>query len=244
MANTLELVLGLGLVGVGGYLFVTKLWPMIEEGFEAPPSRAREMEEEERIPLQIIEDRYPDIVYEDRYPDYYVEDRYPDYYPYAYPVYYPSPTYYYPTLCPPGKYWNGERCKTIHNNIDCPSGYREHDGQCRPKHCDDDEYFDGRDCRKIIIPSYHHRDDDNNRRGDKKRRLNVRKNKDWDRTDRERRGPPSNSRDRWHKDRDVEESIKASINPEKVEAEKIKESERVTEIAEKAVQSFIEVDFL
>lgn len=220
MANTLELVLGLGLVGVGGYLFVTKLWPMIEEGFEAPPA---EYEEERRIPLQIItEDRYPDIIYEDRYPDYYYIDRY-----YPYPVYYPSPTptYYYPTLCPPGRYWNGERCKKI--EIDCPPGYKEDDGRCKPKTID---WWDWPDFDKK-----------------KKKRLNVRKNKDWDRMDRERRGTqqqPSNSRDRWHVDRDVEESIKQAVAPEKVEEEKTKESERVQEIAEKAVQSFIEVDFL
>ena len=120
----------LGLVGVGGYLFIKEVWPMLKDQLEdldfgflgggggtgrgGPPPNYYPESYPQRGLQPIIEDRFPDYVVEDRYPDYVIEDRYPDYYPYSYPSYYPYPVpQYYPSFpnCPSGRYWDGNSCR-------------------------------------------------------------------------------------------------------------------------------------
>ena|SRR5215207_6831860 len=217
-------ILGIGAVGIGGYLFITQVMPVLKrqlsDAFEEP-------EEEERyIPTTIIEDRYP------------------DYYPAPYPVPQPYPVLQpYPISCPPGRYWNGDRCKKI--EIDCPPGYREDDGVCKPRNCDRDEIFDGRRCIKIPRPIRCDRDEHwNGHRCEK-----CGKDEFWngnrcqDKRDTTRKGkkqlnkkPPENrwgnTRDRWNADREIEEKMKGKTTPE---------IDRVKEVSEKAVTNFIEM---
>lgn len=239
MSNTSTLIT-LGLIGVGGYLFIKEVWPMLKDQLEdfdfglggssgeyGPPPEYYEPNIPKRGLQPIIEDRFPDYVIEDRYPDYVIEDRYPDYYPY--PVPYPQPVYIPPALppyCPPRKYWNGERCKSV--DIDCPSGYREDDGVCKPKDCDRDEFWNGRRCEKIPdrprprprpipipIPDRDDRDRrDRDRDNNKPRRFNT----------------PG---DKWNKEREREEIVTGKkIGPE---------TQRAQDVIEKATQSFLEV---
>jgi len=260
MANNLNTILTLGAVGVGGYLFVTQVWPMLKRQL----SDAFEPEEEEYIPRTIIEDRTP------------------DYYPVSVPQPYPVPVAQpYPVFqsCPPGKFWDGYRCKNI--DIDCPPGYREDDGVCKPRNCDRDEIFDGRRCIKIPRPRCDRDEFWNGRRCERiprcdrdehwnghrcekcgrnefwngnrcQTRVPDRDRPTWpdrddsnntDRDDRTKKGkkqlnkkPPENrwgnTRDRWNADRETEERMKPKPEPEK---------DRVKEIAEKAVTNFIEM---
>lgn len=262
-SNDFATILGIGVVGIGGYLFVTQIWPMMRDQLEGIGGGGG-YEEERRIPPMIIEDRIPDYVVEDRYPDYnIIEDRYPDYYPYPYPQYYPYPVYNTP-YCPPGRYWNGDRCKKI--EIDCPAGYREDNGVCKPRRCDKDEVFDGWTCRKIPrIPKRREGDRpdwdwdrDRNNRPDWDRDRDG--GREWDRDGRDRDKPPpripipttptkkrkkeerpperrfGSSRDKWNADREVEEKLKGDTKPSATP-----ETDRVKEITEKAVQNFIEI---
>ena len=191
---------------------------------------------------------------EDRYPDYYIEDRYPDYYPYSYPYPVPQPYPYpyippsYPQYCRPGRYWNGNRCKKI--DIDCPSGYREDDGICKPRdrNCDRDEFWNGHRCEKLPemntkITQTKTIDFPDRDRPDRDR--------DWPDRDRIQLPPPitklpkpdkkterrfNNTRDKWHDDRDKE-----AILTGKPISTAGPEAKRVQEVAEKATQSFLEV---
>jgi hypothetical protein len=238
-------ILTLGFVAVGGYLFITQIYPMMKRGIEDA------FEEEERIPPTIItppsiEDRYPDILVEDRYPDYVIENRYPDVVQYPY---YPIIT---PPYCGPGRFWDGFKCKKVdcppgmkwddgRCRPDCPAGFRYDDGICKPRQCDDDEYFDGRKCREI--PNYRQK------KGSRDWKHRERNMKDWDREPR-RFENNGNSRDRWHKDRDKEDKVKDAIDSitkpikELIEPSDKPEQNRVKEIQEKAMQSFLEVDYL
>ena len=186
MSNTSTLIT-LGILGIGGYFFVTKVWPMLEDqladldlggGGGGGGGRGRQSRdpEVERILQPIIEDRVPDVVYEDRYPDVVVEDRYPDYYPVAqpYPVSVPTPypVYLPPTqwpLCPAGRYWNGDRCKKV--DIDCPPGYREDDGVCERRDCNRNEFWNGHRCENI--PRYRDCDRDEFWNGNRCERINF-----------------------------------------------------------------------
>lgn len=255
-------ILGLGIIGVGGYVFITQIWPMLKGQLQdayAPPAR-EEPEEERQIPLTIVEDRYPDVVLEDRTPDYIIEDRYPDYVPY-YPI-------VFPPNCPTGRYWDGIRCKKIdcpHGykwddgrcRIDCPPGFRYSNGICKPRNCDDDEFFDGRRCRKLPESEPPDRDRDwwrkwfgrEGRDWKKKKFKQVRCPSGYynDNGECKKRSPDTekrwggNPRDRWHEDRDVEEKVKEAIGA--ATKPTTPETDRVKEITEKAVQSFIEVDY-
>ena len=210
--NDFATILGIGVVGVGGYLFVTQLWPMMKRELEGLGDTGDDFQEEDerRIPPMIVEDRVPDIVYEDRYPDYVVEDRYPDYPPYYVPPVIPPPII---SDCPPGTKYDRDLgiCEPR-----CPKGmyFKASKGRCvfSNEPCDSDEYYDwvAGKCR------------DRNRR-------------DRDRRDRDRKPPEhrfGNNRDKWHQEREKEEKRKKPSKPEK---------DRVKEITEKAVQSFIEI---
>ena len=244
-------LLTLGLVGVGGYLFVTKVWPMIEDmdfnflggssgSYGSPPEYYRPNVPQRGIG-PIIEDRFPDYIVEDRYPDYYIEDRYPDYYPYPYPVPQPYPYPYippsYPQYCGPGRYWNGDRCKKI--DIDCPSGYREDDGICKPRdrdrNCDRDEFWNGHRCEKLPRIPLPRPDRDRPDRDRDRIQLPPPITK-LPKPDKKTERRFNNTRDKWHDDRDKE----AILTGKPVDAAG-SETKRVQEVAEKATQSFLEV---
>jgi hypothetical protein len=250
--STFSTILTLGIVGVGGYLAYTQLWPIIRrqlEDLELGSSRRDDYYE----PRPIVEDRYPDVVYEDRFPDYVIEDRYPDYIPY--PV--PSPVFPYPQTpyCPPGRYWDGNGCKRI--KIDCPPGFDEHDGRCRPDcpsgyHWDDgrckpwcknDEYWDGRRCKDIPDRP---RNCDRNEYWDGSRCRDIptrppRPRPDWDRDGRDRDDNDDRSGDWWNKDRPKPPTVPAkktrklnnTNNREKWHADRDKEDAIKTIISEK-----------
>lgn len=250
-----DLILSLGLLVGGGYVFYKYLWPRIEgelENFGAGPTNpVRDIEYETPVPnpptasilpypvptTTIVEDRFPDVV---------VEDRYPDYYPYPTPIYQP-PIYGTPLpICGPGRYWNGERCKKVdcgpgmlwddgRCRIDCPDGWRYDDGICKPKNCDRDEYFNGRRCVKFPrdrprrIPNCG-RDEYYN--GSRCVKYRFDRDRDWDGDrDRDRDGTRDrnrrilNSRDRWHEDRDRDELKKLAAVPP---AEEDKDEEEPT----------------
>jgi hypothetical protein len=266
--STFSTILTLGIVGVGGYLAYTQLWPIIRrqlEDLDLGGGGSRGYYDDRPI----IEDRYPDILYEDRFPDYVIEDRYPDYVPY--PV--PQPVFPYPVTpyCPPGRYWDGDECKRV--KIDCPPGYERHDNKCRPDcpsgfHYDDgrckpwcknNEFWDGRRCRDLPdrprIPDWD-RDRDNrdwdrdhpgDNRGDwwnKDTRPSPIPKTPPTKEKAKRKLNTTNNREKWHNDRDKEDAIKSIIN-EKGPVEVIKEigdaTKRRREIEEKATQSFLEV---
>lgn len=281
MGSNFETILTLGFLGVGGYFFITQIYPMMQRGiseaFDEGPSSAPPPEER-IIPAAIIEDRYPDILVEDRYPDVVVEDRYPDYVPYPYP--YPSPVYppiINPPYCGVGRYWDGSKCKKINCGPgmkwddgvcrpDCPDGWRWDDGRCKPRSCDNDEYFDGRRCRELPdrprprfprIPDRDWNDRDRNDR-DWEDRIIIRpkpgsrdyKKKDVKcppgyindkgeckriNRDTERVIKPDTTRERWHQDRDREERMKNAVTPPSPELDRVKE------IQEKAMMSFIDI---
>lgn len=232
MSGTSTLIT-LGLIGVGGYLFIKEVWPMLKDsledldlGFSGRPPVDPPPSYFDEIPVRgyqpIIEDRFPDYVVEDRYPDYVIEDRYPDYYPYPVytpPVYYPPPSY--PPYCPPGRYWNGDRCKKI--EIDCPPGFREDDGICKPRdrNCDRDEHWNGHRCEKCGRDEFW-----NGSRCQNIPHVPVPRPRDW---------PKSNKR-KFNK-LGTEEKIKELVS----EAENKPETKRLEEITEKAKQSFLEV---
>ena len=253
--SNMSTLLTLGLVGVGGYLFIKEVWPMLKDSFEGfdldgllgggsggeprgpPPGYDDFADIPRRGSYQpIIEDRFPDYVIEDRYPDYVYEDRYPDYYP-SYP--YPYPTYpvplptpiYTPPLCPPGKYWNGDRCKTI--DIDCPPGYKEDDGICKPRDrdCDSDEHWNGHRCEKCGRGEF----------WNGSRCVDIPRIPRPDFPDRPRPRPKLPDRDRGNRGRDkgVDDKIKAVV--EAAEGIGKPETKRLEEITEKAKQSFLEV---
>lgn len=81
--NTLLILLGLGIAGIGGYFLYKKIQADENEQSSdlfGPPTNL------------YIEDRYPDIVIEDRWPDYV--------YPLSYYQPWPTYTYYYPYFVP------------------------------------------------------------------------------------------------------------------------------------------------
>ena len=242
-------LLTLGLVGVGGYLFIKEVWPMLKDSFEdfdlglgGPPTNYYEPP---RLPERgfgpIIEDRFPDYVVEDRYPDYVIEDRYPDYYPYPVPQPYPVyPPVYNPPYCGPGRYWNGDRCKKI--DIDCPPGYKEDDGRCKPRdrNCDRDEFWNGHRCEKLPKIPRPNCDRDEFWNGHRCERLPRLPDRDRDRPGGGRPGRTFNTPgDKWNKERDREEKIKEIVTGKA--AEPGPETKRALDIVEKATQSFLEV---
>lgn len=225
-SNDFQTILALGAVGIGGYLFLTEIFPMIKRNLNEALGELEGPQEEEQVPITLVEDRYPDVVVEDRYPDI---------------VYNPPPIINVrgppvPVIpCPLGKYWDGFRCK----KVDCPPGTKldQDIGVCEPecprgyyfkasagrcvlldKPCDRGEYWDGRRCRDIP------------RNPAERRRI-------------ERRfGSGNFTRDRWHRDRDAEEKVKAAITG-KLPTEVKPETKRLEEIVEKAITSFIDVEY-
>lgn len=248
-SSDLAILLGLGIVGIGGYfLFKDQIEDFLESGFDDGyrPTRREE-------PPIVYEDRFPDYVIEDRYPDVVVEDRYPDYIPYPYPVYQPLPP---PAVitCPHDRYWDGERCR----RIDCPSGTEWRDGKCRGKcsrgerysesrhkcvsRCDSDEFWDGDKCRKNYQLHC-----ESGKYWDGSRCRTIRSESDIDRANRRRRerredikdafNPVSlTTRDKWHIDRNIEEAVKPKEKPS--------EEKRQEAIVEKAITSFLELEYL
>ena len=269
-------ILTLGTVVVGGYFFITQIYPMMKRGIqdafsdmdydETPPPQ-RQVSPGPTMPTTIIEDRYPDYVVEDRYPDVILEDNYPDYYLPGGPIVIPS---YYPIQCSAGKYWDGTKCRRVdcppgmkwddgRCRVDCPSGWRYDDGRCKPRSCDNDEYFDGRRCRDKPkprpVPDWDWDDRDRGRKNSRDWKKNPRDVKKCPEgyfmsggkcqkrsPDTERRfGSGNMTRDRWHEDRDREDKIKTAtgINTRTDTPEK----DRLQELSEKAIQSFLEVDY-
>ena len=248
----------LGVLGVGGYLVYKYVWPPIQRelenlgsGSDLGPYRPEPpMANYFPPPTTIIEDRFPDVVYEDRYPDVVYEDRYPDYYP----VPYPTPIYppiYNPPYCPPGRYWNGDKCKKI--DIDCPPGYREDDGRCKPRHdCDRDEVWNGWTCVKIrgdCPPGMRFDKDLNICEPDCPRGFYFKASEGRCKPTDSSRRPPDRDRDRLRlklpeidrpkEDKGIIEAIKDVVVPDKDKP--TPETDRLKEITEKATQSFIEI---
>ena len=256
MSGTSTLIT-LGILGIGGYFFVKEIWPMLREqlgdfglglGSGGPPPMDYYPDYPQRGIGPIIEDRFPDYNYvvEDRYPDYVIEDRYPDYYPYPVPQpypYYPPvyPSYPYPPNCGPGRYWNGDKCKKI--DIDCPPGFREDDGICKPRDrdCDSDEHWNGHRCEKcgrgefwngsrcVDIPRIPTDRPVPPLPRPRPRLPADRPDRDWPK--------PNKKLEREFNKKDVGDRIKAIVEA----VEDKPETRRLEEITEKAKQSFLEV---
>jgi hypothetical protein len=163
-----DILIGLGVVGIGGYLFVTQLWPTLKQqldsalgpGEEESSSEEREIPQRiaEAAPLQSLPLPYPysrpQLVVEDRYPDYIVEDRYPDVVINPPPIIRTPPPVLGgpilpPRLCDFDEYWDGSRCRRI---TDCPAGFKfdKELGICEPR-CPEGFYFKASEGRCVLL---------------------------------------------------------------------------------------------
>jgi hypothetical protein len=156
-----DIIIGLGVVGVGGYLFIKHLWPGLQREIESlgeslsggGDGGGRDYEEEEeyerRAPPSPMMMRgyppargsrmFPPTIIEDRYPDIVYEDRFPDY---------PAPVVYRP---PPRVKRPSPLPIDLDNPAGCPPGWRwsVSGEKCKRIECDSDEYWDGRGCVKL-----------------------------------------------------------------------------------------------
>jgi hypothetical protein len=162
-----DILIGLGVVGIGGYLFVTQLWPTLKQQLDSAlgPGEEESYNEEREIPQRIAEAAplqslpypygRPQLVVEDRYPDYIVEDRYPDVIINQPPPIIRTPPPVLagpilpPRLCDFDEYWDGRRCRRI---TDCPLGtkFDKELGICEPK-CPEGFYFKASEGRCVLL---------------------------------------------------------------------------------------------